>query len=77
MRIAAYLVMKSRQEITLVHFEASPKGGKRIGGGEAPAYEKYQIHSPNGAAEIEESLWQAHLRFWEHILSSVRRIGHP
>jgi hypothetical protein len=51
MRIAAYLVMKSRQEITLVHFEASPKGGKRIGGGEAPVYEKHQIHSPNGAAE--------------------------
>ena len=31
-----------------------PKGRKHIGGGEAPVYEKYQIHSPNGAAEIEE-----------------------
>ena len=31
-----------------------PKGRKHIGGGEAPVYEKYQIHSPNGAVEIEE-----------------------
>ena len=31
-----------------------PKGRKHIGGGEAPVYEKYQIHSPNGAAEIME-----------------------
>jgi len=34
-----------------------PKGRKHIGGGEAPVYEKYQIHSPSGAAEIEESLY--------------------
>jgi len=31
-----------------------PKGRKYIGGGEAPIYEKYQIHSPSGAAEIME-----------------------
>ena len=35
--------------------EVCPKGRKHIGGSEAPVYEKYQIHSPNGAAEIEES----------------------
>jgi len=57
--------------------EVCPKGRKHIGGGEAPVYEKYQIHSPNGAAEIEESLCPVRLRFWEHILSSVRRIGYP
>ena len=34
--------------------EVCPKGRKYIGGGEAPVYEKYQIHSPNGAAEIME-----------------------
>jgi len=57
-----------------------PKGRKHIDGGEAPVYEKYQIHSPNGAVElvpvkmgIEESLRPVHLRFWEHILFSVRR----
>ena len=38
-----------------------PKGRKHIDGGEAPVYEKYQIHSPNGAAEIEESLWPIRL----------------
>lgn len=32
-----------------------PKGRKHIGKGEATVYEKYQIHSPNGAAEIGES----------------------
>ena len=31
-----------------------PKGRKQIGGGETPVNEKYQIHSPNGAAEIME-----------------------
>ena len=54
-----------------------PKGRKHIGGGEAPVYEKYQIHSPNGAVEIEESLWPVRLRSLEHILSSVRRRGNP
>ena len=38
-----------------------------------PIYEKYQIHSPNGAVEIEESLCPVRLRFWEHILFSVQR----
>lgn len=33
--------------------EICPKGRKHLGGGEAPVYEKYQIHSPNGAAEEE------------------------
>jgi len=43
--------------------EVCPKGRKHIGGGEAPVYEKYQIHSPNGAAEIEESFCPVRLRF--------------
>ncbi len=62
---------------SLTETRVCPKGRKHIGGGEAPVYEKYQIHSPNGAVEIEESLWLVRLRFWEHILFSVRRIGYP
>ena len=49
--------------------EVRPKGRKHIGGGVSPVYEKHQIHSPNGAVEIEESLWLVRLRFLEHILS--------
>jgi len=30
----------------LLATEVCPKGRKHIGGGEAPVYEKYQIHSP-------------------------------
>ena len=32
-----------------------PKGRKHIDGGEAPVYEKYQIHSPNGATDTSTS----------------------
>jgi len=46
--------MKSWQEITPVGNRIMPKGQKAYRRGEAPVYEKYQIHSPNGAAEIME-----------------------
>ena len=52
-----------------------PKGRKHIGGGEAPVYEKYQIHSPNGAAEIEESLWPVRLRLFRSFPSSSLGTG--
>ena len=51
----------------LLATEVCPKGRKYIGGGEAPVYEKYQIHSPNGAAEIEESLWPEHIHFYAYM----------
>ena len=62
---------------TLLATEVCPKGRKHIGGGEAPAYEKTKYIAPVGAVEIKKSLWPVHLRIWKHILSSVRRIGHP
>ena len=51
--------------------EVCPKGRKHIGGGEAPVYGKYQIHSPNGAAEIEESLWPEHIHFYAYMPKTV------
>ena len=48
--------------------EVCSKGRKHIGGGEAPAYEKYQIHSPNGAVEIMEIIINFFLRGFHPLL---------
>ncbi|MCR4320018.1 MAG: hypothetical protein NUV74_06735 [Candidatus Brocadiaceae bacterium] len=52
--IMAGVVQTHSNASLLLATEVCPKGRKHIGGGEAPVYEKYQIYSPNGAAEIME-----------------------
>jgi len=45
--------MLSTDPRSLMGTRVCPKGRKHIGGGETPVYEKYQIHSPIGAVEME------------------------
>ena len=56
----------------LLATEVCPKGRKYIGGGEAPVYEKYQIHSPNRAAEIMEIIINFFHPFGAKFLSSCK-----
>jgi len=53
-RLTSIVCYEIIAEDNLLATEVCPKGRKYIGGGEAPVYEKYQIHSPSGAAEIME-----------------------
>jgi len=53
-RLTSIVCYEIIAEDNLLATEVCPKGRKYIGGGEAPVYEKYQIHSPNGAVEIME-----------------------
>ena len=64
--------MKSWQEITPVGNRIMPKGQKAYRRGEAPVYEKYQIHSPNGAAEIMEIIINFFHPFGAKFLSSCK-----